>query len=745
MTRPALRFGWFIAFSLLVAVAEIPAVSGRPAHVAQAVEASRPNILFIITDDQRLESGMGTMPNVNRLFGEQGTEFTNFSATTPLCCPSRGSFWSGRYAHNHGVLANDSYPQPQLSYDQSTAFQSYLRASGYRTAIVGKYWNKWPIGLAAPGYDLWAKFATGYEDTSWGIDGSISTQPGYSTDVVGQHSISYLQSFEQNDDQPWLLYVAPQAPHSPMTPSAEYAYAPVPAWSGNPAVAETDKSDKPPPIRSSTVSFTEANRDRTQQLRTLMSVDDMVQRVFDEMDALGETQDTLAIFTSDNGYEWGEHGRTAKRVPYTQSFQLPFFMRWPGHVAEGAMDPRLTANIDVAPTLLDVVGITPTHTIDGVSLFAEGARQRLLLEYFKSPDAPLAPWASILTQTYQYTEWYNTTTGVITFREYYDLVNDPWQLVNVLADGNPSNDPDIDPLHAQLTADRTCAGLACPTNVAPDMEPPTVPGQPSGSSLSPGTIQLSWAASSDDAATTLAYHVFRDQGISPIATVTSSSTTTVPFTDTGLAYGSSHSYVVEAFDGTNVSDPSPESTMIPVASLPPPAFVETFDAGLTGWSPVSNLTTDASVGAWSPPSARAQVAGVAAYARHALPQSAPSACVSEAVSLTSIGASNVVLLKLLRGTVNIARIVVTPGRSLRVRNDATGSFLSTGPVLASGFHTIELCVAVGTAGSMSATYDGIPIGTWTNQNLGTSSLTQLQILDDAAKTFSANVDDVTVR
>ena len=160
---------------------------------------------------------MGTMPNVNRLFGQQGTEFTNYSVTTPLCCPSRGSFWSGRYAHNHGVLGNDSYPQPQLSYDQSTAFQTYLRASGYRTALVGKYWNKWPLGLAAPGYDLWANFGGGYNNVAWGVSGgTVSTRPGYTTDVAGQFSVQDLQTFEQNDDQPWLLYVAPEAPHAPM-------------------------------------------------------------------------------------------------------------------------------------------------------------------------------------------------------------------------------------------------------------------------------------------------------------------------------------------------------------------------------------------------------------------------------------------------------------------------------------------------------------------------------------------------
>jgi arylsulfatase A-like enzyme len=738
-----------ISAAIISIIVLFASITGLPRHATPAASAqtvSRPNILFIITDDQRLESGMGTMPNVNRIFGAEGTQFTNFSTTTPLCCPSRGSFWSGRYAHNHGVLGNDSYPQPQLSYDQSTAFQSYLRGAGYRTAIVGKYWNQWPIGTAAPGYDRWAKFAGGYASAAWGIDGVVRTQPGYSTDFLGQQSIRYLQEFEQNDAQPWLLYVAPHAPHSPMTPAAQYANAPVPAWTGNPAVAETDKSDKPPNIRSSTVSFSSVDADRTAQLRTLMSVDDVVQQLFTQMDALGETQDTLAIYTSDNGYMWGEHGRTAKRVPYTQSFQVPFFMRWPGHVTPGAVDPRLTANVDVAPTLLEAAGIAPAHAIDGISMFGTGARSRLLLEYFKSPDAPLGPWAATLTPTYQYTEWYDVNTGAITFREYYDVVNDPWQLQNLLGDATTGNDPDVASLHAQLAADRACSGTACPGASAPDVVAPTTPGTPTGTSTVAGSIQLTWAASDDDVATTIQYRVYRDGGSTPVVTVASASTTTVTATDTGpaLAPGSSHTYTVVAFDGTNVSSPSLASDPIVVASPPPASFTETFSAGFTGWT-ILRLTLDGATGATSPPSARAQVSALAAYGRHALPASVPSACVSEAVNVSSIGTDNVVLLKLLRGTTSISRIVITPTRLLRIRNDVSGVFPTTGATMASGWHTIELCTTTGTAGSISARLDGTTFGTLSAQNVGVGNLTQLQILDETKKTVTVNVDDVVVR
>ena len=119
-----------------------------------------------------------------------------------------------------------------------------------------------------------------------------------------------------------------------------------------------------------------------------MSVDDMVQRIFDELDAMGETSDTLAIFTSDNGYLWGEHRiGEEKRFPYTESVGVPFLMRWPGHVSAGAVDDRLAANVDILPTILDAAGVVPAllYPLDGRSLLTSTSRHRQLLEYWKSP------------------------------------------------------------------------------------------------------------------------------------------------------------------------------------------------------------------------------------------------------------------------------------------------------------------------------------------------------------------------
>jgi arylsulfatase A-like enzyme len=451
-----------LALTALAATVGTAVLAGAPRErTAARAEPVRPNILVIITDDQRKDGSMDVMPKTLHLFREGGTEFTNFYVTTPLCCPSRGSFWSGRYAHNHGVLTNGD-PQAEAAYDQTTAIQYALRSAGYATALVGKYWNTWPLSTPPPNYDRWAMMTGSYRDASWNIDGTIQRVPGYTTMLAETFAAGFLRDFEREDDRPWFLYVAPQAPHSPYTAEPRYASTAVPPWTGNPAVFEADRSDKPPAVRGWNATFDDALALRAKQLRTLMSVDDMVATLFSDLDRLGETQDTLAVFTSDNGMLWGEHGLTGKRFPYTASVQVPMFIRWPGHIAEGAIDDRLTANIDLAPTLLEAAGLSPDHVVDGASLLGTGSRGRLLLEYFKSPDAALTNWASILTPTYQYVEWYRTTTSKPFFREYYDLVNDPWQLTNLLADGNPTNDPDVARLHAQLTSDRRCAGDACP-------------------------------------------------------------------------------------------------------------------------------------------------------------------------------------------------------------------------------------------------------------------------------------------
>jgi arylsulfatase A-like enzyme len=199
-------------------------------------------------------------------------------------------------------------------------------------------------------------------------------------------------------------------------------------------------------------------------LQTLMSVDDMTGSIFRQLRSLGEARNTLAIFTSDNGYLWAEHSLRGKRYPYLESTEVPLILRWPGHVPGGGESSDLVSQIDFLPTALEAAGLSPslTYPLDGRSLLSPVPRTQALQEYFKSNDSGLSPWASIRGEDWQYVEWYDITTGDISFREYYDLVNDPYQLVNLLRDGDDTNDPDVVQLHQSLLEARTCVGDACP-------------------------------------------------------------------------------------------------------------------------------------------------------------------------------------------------------------------------------------------------------------------------------------------
>jgi arylsulfatase A-like enzyme len=177
---------------------------------------------------------------------------------------------------------------------------------------------------------------------------------------------------------------------------------------------------------------------------------------------LGERRETIAFFLSDNGFMWGEHGLGRKGHSYTHSIKVPLLLRWPGHVAPGSRDGRFAANVDLAPTILDAVGITPAAPMDGRSLLRTWNR-RLFTEMFHPGRGGKFPgWASVRTKRMQYVEYYDRDRSHVIFREYYRLDRDPWQLTNVLRDGNPANNPDTARLHRLLRIYRACAGSACP-------------------------------------------------------------------------------------------------------------------------------------------------------------------------------------------------------------------------------------------------------------------------------------------
>jgi arylsulfatase A-like enzyme len=256
--------------------------------------------------------------------------------------------------------------------------------------------------------------------------------------------------------------MATYAPHMPALDEARYANAVLPSFSMDPSMTEADLSDKPGYVQSRVRATAYGiEHARAMQLRSLMSVDDLVARVEVALRATGETRTTLAFFLSDNGELWGAHGISGKQTPYLPSVRIPMYARWPGHIGAGAVDGRLVGNIDIAPTVLGAAGIDPAVTMDGRSLFSGWKRNRMLLEYWRiKHPSDIPTWGALYTRRYEYVEY--DVGNRIAFREYYDLRHDPYELTNLLHDGTATDDPDVAALHRQLAADRSCSGASCP-------------------------------------------------------------------------------------------------------------------------------------------------------------------------------------------------------------------------------------------------------------------------------------------
>lgn len=506
----------------------LAAVPGRGGG-AIAADPPPPNILVILADDQR--DGTVTpeiMPNVISLIQSQGTTFPNGYSSTPLCCPSRSSMYTGRFAHNHQVLTNVD----ALKLDQTWTIQHYLHDAGYRTGVFGKYLNDWvsqslgtPPDFSQPPrnppyFDEWAIMDNGaYYPSSpapqcpsppqeLGVDcvneeGTLKQLPAgtYATTYVSQQAQQFIQNADTlNDSQPWFLWVSPTAPHSGQggtfdkTKVVETQYQGagtiIPPFTPNDGYNESDLTDKPPYIQAanSAANRTNALTIRDSQLRMLKSVDDLVASIFSTMDTYNETSSTLVIYLSDNGFMWGEHGINSKGPPYLESVKTPVMIRYPPSVGVG-VDPRYAYNLDVSSTILDGAGVaTPSGAppLDGRSLLdPTWTRDHILLEGFRpcfvsanppppcTPTATLFPtWSSILTPTYHYSRYFDdpNTVGDESFQEYYDMLNDPSELTNLYGgDGVPASGDPAAPA-ALLDSDRLCSGHG-----PPGLEPPPCP------------------------------------------------------------------------------------------------------------------------------------------------------------------------------------------------------------------------------------------------------------------------------
>jgi arylsulfatase A-like enzyme len=302
------------------------------------------------------------MPNLYELVISQGIRFTDFHAEVPLCGPSRANLLTGQHAHNSGANSNEGQ---QL--DPSTTIATELQDAGYHTSYVGKYLNGYrqltPDRRDPPG---WSTFDV--IDSNQGKyfyyqmrdrEGHVTqhrTEPAdYSTDVIADLAVQRLR--EAPDDEPLFTLIAPFTPHEPNLPAPRHDGDPrcadVPPWAP-PDYDEADVSDKPAYIRDAP-PLGDAGFDLTAHCESLLSVDELIGRVGDELAAQGRLDDTVFVFTADNGMTWGEHRRVAKVSPYATA--VPAYVAWPDGRGTSPRDEDATLSmIDWAPTLCELGG-----------------------------------------------------------------------------------------------------------------------------------------------------------------------------------------------------------------------------------------------------------------------------------------------------------------------------------------------------------------------------------------------------
>jgi arylsulfatase A-like enzyme len=498
VTASRLRRRGTLIVGLALVVAFLPVVAHGRGRVRAA---GKPNILFLLMDDMRSDGVMNNpavLPKTKRWLGQAGTTFTNAFTTTSLCCPDRATIWSGRFEHNHGVV--DNYSGDNL--DRDWIQPRYLHDAGYTTALVGKFITDWNFRYQPPHFDAFAAFQGGYMNARFMVKDAGDAKPRtetapYSTEWIGQKAASYIDGFARLG-KPWFMQVSPHAPHQEQTAPgpdscnlhkmytwpARYDAAPMPPWNPSPAVTveggpnmKAEKADKVPYVRP--MNFTQKCGEITYEghMRTLMVADDMVDTIMTHLQADGQLANTLVLFTTDNGYAWDERGMTSKGMPWTEHVQAPLMVRWDGVFPAGATDDRLVGTEDYLPTYLDAAGYAPPeihYPLDGLSFLpGRPTRAEKLLEFGPilrpSPKGyvghrGIPTWLSLRTKQWQYIEFYDKDNSNIQWKEYYDLASDPWELNNLLADKDPSNDPDVASLSARLHKAAACAGRAGPNS-----------------------------------------------------------------------------------------------------------------------------------------------------------------------------------------------------------------------------------------------------------------------------------------
>jgi len=461
--------------------------------------ARRPNIVFIMTDDHA-RSAMSLYgnrilqtPNLDRI-GNEGLRFDQAFVTNALCLPSRATFLTGQYSHTHGMRTNGEESgftrEPPLRNAQT--WPVLLRARGYHTGMVGK----WHINTLPEGYDYTAMIkgqGTYFDPPMW-VQGEWRAQKGHTDDVIGEHALHFLRSAPRA--RPFALLYQFKAPHREWRPAPRFRQRfedveiPLPPDFDEPLAARSRavqgtmmriaempdfrKGGKLGDAEGEALAKANFQQFMRNYYRVLLGVDENVGRVLDYLQQAGLAEDTLVVYTTDNGFFLGEHGLFDKRLMYEPAIRIPLLLRWPAGIAAGRVDDaHFALNIDLAPTLLELGGADVPDAMQGESwkpLIEDRPtrwREDFLYEYYEYPSVHcVRPHRGVRNARWKLIEFWREP------REYelYDLANDPQERRNLAAD--PAHAPRLAQLRQRLAELRTQYGDHDPDDYLPEQQVP---------------------------------------------------------------------------------------------------------------------------------------------------------------------------------------------------------------------------------------------------------------------------------
>jgi len=423
---------------------------------------AKPNVLYIMSDDHASHaiscygSRINQTPNLDRI-GQEGMRFDNCFCTNSICAPSRASILAGTYSHINGVATlHDKFDGSQ------TTFPQLLQQAGYQTAIIGK-WHLGHGGLHDPtGFDYWNVLPGQglYHNPEFIEMRQERVYEGYVTDLITDFSLQWLQ--DRDPDRPFCLLCHHKAPHRRWEPDDKHADMyedvdiPEPPtfdddYSNRGAAAaaaqmrvdrdldEKDlKQQQPAGLSGQELKKWKYQRYIKDYLRCVASIDDNVGRMLDYLDEEGLADNTIVIYTSDQGFFLGDHNWYDKRFMYEESLRMPLLVRYPQEVSTGSVNDDMVLNVDFAPTFLEYAGIQVPNEVQGCSILPllQGQtpanwRTAMYYRYFMHCDGHnVYAHYGIRTRRYKLIYYYEEEPGPQEW-ELFDLDEDPCELMNV--------------------------------------------------------------------------------------------------------------------------------------------------------------------------------------------------------------------------------------------------------------------------------------------------------------------------